>query len=47
MTPYSLTPQPYVRKVKDFYVRVWGEREAKRLAIEQRKEWEREMDENP
>lgn len=41
------SPQPYMRKAKDFYVRVWGEREAKRLAIEQRKEWEREMDENP
>jgi len=40
------SPRPYARKVKDFYVRVWGEREAKRLAIEQRKEWEHEMDEN-
>ena len=40
------SPRPYERKVKDFYVRVWGEREAKRLAIEQRKEWEREMDQN-
>jgi hypothetical protein len=40
------SPRPYERKVKDFYVSVWGEREAKRLAIEQRKEWEDEMDDN-
>ena len=40
------SPRPYDRKVKDFYIHVLGEREAKRLAIGQRKEWEKEMDEN-
>lgn len=40
------SPRPYERKVKDFYIHVWGERDAKRLAIEQRRQWEEEMDEN-
>lgn len=40
------SPRPYQRKVKDFYIGALGEREAKRLAIEQRKEWEKEMDDH-
>lgn len=40
----SGSPRPHERKVKDFYVHMWGERVAKFLAIEQREKWEREMD---
>ena len=38
------SPKPYERKVKDFYVSVYGEVLAKKLAVEQRHQWEDEMD---
>lgn len=37
------SPSPRERKIKDFYVHVWGERTAKRLAIAQRRLWEKMM----